>query len=166
MVAFCLISKDLILNKSCKMKKNIISHILVASLISVVIFTGCGPSTPREEDAKAEVKEAKNELNEAKRAATAEEWQAFKDESEVKIKNNEIRMAELKVKIKKSGKELDALYQNKVDALEQQNKAMKARIDTYEINRTNDWESFKREFNHDMDELGKAMKDLTVDNKK
>jgi len=28
-----------------------------------------------------------------------------------------------------------------------------------------EWETFKREFNHDMDELGKALKDLTVDNK-
>jgi DNA-directed RNA polymerase subunit N (RpoN/RPB10) len=28
-----------------------------------------------------------------------------------------------------------------------------------------DWEAFKREFNHDMEELGKALKDLTVDNK-
>ena len=28
------------------------------------------------------------------------------------------------------------------------------------------WESFKREFNHDMDEIGQALKDLTVDNKK
>jgi hypothetical protein len=27
-----------------------------------------------------------------------------------------------------------------------------------------DWESFKREFNHDVDELGQALKDLTVDN--
>jgi hypothetical protein len=38
-------------------------------------------------------------------------------------------------------------------------------MDTYE-KKQSDWESFKREFNHDMDELGQALKDLTVDNKK
>jgi hypothetical protein len=35
----------------------------------------------------------------------------------------------------------------------------------YDKNQT-DWEKFKREFNHDMDELGKSLKDLTVNNKK
>jgi hypothetical protein len=148
------------------MKKTIISLVVVTTLISGAIFTGCGPSTPKEEAAKTEVKEAKEDLKDAQKAATAEEWKAFKDESELRIRDNEVRIAELKAKIKKSGKELDVLYEKKIDALEQQNKDMKARIDVYERNNKSDWESFKREFNHDMDELGKALKDLTVNNTK
>jgi len=148
------------------MKKTIISLVVVATLISGAIFTGCGPSTPREDAAKTEVLEANEELKDARKAATAEEWKAFKDESELKIRDNEVRIAELKSKIKKSGKELDALYNKKIDALEQQNKDMKARIDVYEKNNKSDWESFKREFNHDLDKLGKALKDLTVNNTK
>jgi len=42
---------------------------------------------------------------------------------------------------------------------------MRARLVAYEKSQSN-WESFKREFNHDMDEIGQALKDLTVDNKK
>lgn len=148
------------------MKKSIITLVAIATLISGAIFTSCGSSTPKEAAAQAKVTDAKEELKDARKAATAEEWKAFKDESELKIRDNEIRIAELKAKIKKSGKELDALYEKKIDALEQQNKDMKARIDTYEKDKKSDWESFKREFNHDMDELGKALKDLTVDNKK
>ena len=148
------------------MKKTLISLVVAATLISGAIFTGCRPSTPREDAAKTEVLEANEELKDARKAATAEEWKAFKDESELKIRDNEVRIAELKSKIKKSGKELDALYNKKIDALEQQNKDMKARIDVYEKNNKSDWESFKREFNHDLDKLGKALKDLTLNNTK
>jgi len=148
------------------MKISISTVVVAATLIMGALFTSCGSSTPKEEAAQAQVQEAKEELSDARKEATAEEWKAFKDESELKIQVNEIRIAELKAKIKKSGKELDALYEKKIDALEQQNKDMKARISAYETNKKSDWESFKREFNHDMDELGKALKDLTVDNKK
>jgi hypothetical protein len=148
------------------MKKSIFTLAIASTLIAGSIFTGCKPSTPKVEAAQENVQDAKQELKDAQQAATAEEWKAFKDESEVKISNNEARIAELKIKIKKSGKNLDKLYEQKIDALEQQNKDMKARIDMYENNAHSDWESFKREFNHDMDELGNALKDLTVDNKK
>jgi hypothetical protein len=153
-------------NKSIEMKKLIITLMVVVTVITSTIITACGPSTPKEDAAKAKVEDAKEELKDARKEATAEEWKAFKDESELKIRDNEIRIAEFKAKIKETGKALDALYEKKIDALEQQNKDMKARIDAYETNKESDWEAFKREFNHDMDELGQALKDLTVDNKK
>ena len=67
--------------------------------------------------------------------------------------------------MKKSGKTLDAVYEQRIDTLEKKNRDLKARVDAYDKSQS-DWESFKREFNHDMDELGQAFKDLTVDNKK
>jgi hypothetical protein len=36
----------------------------------------------------------------------------------------------------------------------------------YKNDADSDWQSFKREFNHDMDELGNAFNNLTVNNKK
>ena len=51
-----------------------------------------------------------------------------------------------------------------IDALEERNETLKNKISDYENNQT-DWESFKREFNSDMSELGNALKDLTVNNK-
>jgi len=39
-------------------------------------------------------------------------------------------------------------------------------LDSYKNDADSDWQSFKREFNHDMDELGHSLKDFTVDNKK
>jgi hypothetical protein len=42
---------------------------------------------------------------------------------------------------------------------------LQTRMDNYEHSKT-DWESFKTEFNHDMEGLGQALKDVTVNNKK
>jgi hypothetical protein len=117
------------------------------------------------EDAKEELKEAQQEAHtEAVKVANAEEWNAFKTESEVKIKDNQIRIDELKVKMKKPGQTFDAMYAKNIENLEQKNRDLKTRIGAYETNQS-DWESFKREFNHDMDEVGQALRDLTVNNK-
>ena len=43
---------------------------------------------------------------------------------------------------------------------------MKKRLEDYKADSKDKWESFKTEFNHDMDELGSAFKDLTVKNTK
>ena len=43
----------------------------------------------------------------------------------------------------------------RIDTLEKQNNDLKTKIETYDQSQSN-WESFKREFNHDMDELGKS----------
>ena len=148
------------------MKRTMITLAMVSTLIAGTVFTGCNPSTAKVEVAQENVQDAKQELKEAQKDATAEEWKAFKDESNVKIKDNENRIAELKAKMKRSGNKLDALYGKKIAELEQKNIELKARIDTYETSAHSNWESFKLEFNHDMDELGKAMKDLTVNNTK
>ena len=114
---------------------------------------------------REELAEAKKEANEvAQQVATAEQWQEFKTETERKIKENEIRIADLREKMKKSGKTLDSVYAKNIDDLEQKNKNLRTRLDQYDT-QSSDWERFKREFNHDMDELGQAIKDLTVDNK-
>ena len=154
------------------MKKTIISYAVASTLIAGIIFTGCQSASQKEEAAKEAVQEAKEELKdvrddankEAQKLASAEEWIAFKTESDEKIRNNEIRIAELKVKLKKPGKILDGLYEKRIETLEQRNNDLKIKIENYEKNQS-DWESFKREFNHDMDELGQAFKDITVDNK-
>jgi chromosome segregation ATPase len=142
-------------------------------LTSGTAITGCQTSSENVEKAQEKVKDAEQELKvvqkdaneEAMRVASAEEWQAFKDETELKIKGNEVRIAELKNKMKTSGKTLDSMYEQRITDLEQKNKDLRARMLGYDKNQSN-WETFKREFNHDMDELGKALKDLTIDNKK
>ncbi|RPI72643.1 MAG: peptidase M23 [Ignavibacteriales bacterium] len=153
------------------MKKTILS-IAIATTLFAAMFTGCKSLAEKKESAQDKVQDAKEDLRdvqkdaniEAQKIATAEEWQLFKSESEEKISDNEKRIAELKVKMKKPGKVLDAQYEKRIDALEQKNRELRTKLENYEKSQS-DWETFKREFNHDMDEIGQAFKDLTVDNK-
>lgn len=70
------------------------------------------------------------------------------------------------MKIKKTGNDIDKAYQRNIDTIEQKNKNLKIKMDSYKNDVDSDWQSFKREFSHDMDELGKSLKDFTVNNKK
>lgn len=146
-----------------------------AALMIGAVAVSCQSSAKKEEKAKDNLQEAQEELDEVqynaamaaeKKAAIAKEWRTLKNNTQATITENEIRIAELKVKMKKTGNEIDSLYAKKIEALEQKNKHIKTRIETYKEDNNSNWESFKREYNHDMEELGKALKDITVDNKK
>lgn len=154
------------------MNKNIYVFALTA-FIGGAVFTSCQSNAEKTESAEAKVKAAKQELIEARKDehaeelknASAEEWKEFHNEEQERIWANERYIAELKVKMNRPGKLLDATYAKKITSLEEKNKDMKRRMDAYENNQSN-WENFKREYNHDMDELGKALTDLTIDNTK
>ena len=155
------------------MKRTIITLAAASMLVAGSVFTSCKSPAEKEDAAQTEVQDAQQDLNEAKveanaesqKVATAEEWIVFKSDAELKIKSNEDRIAILTVKMNRPGEILDPLYKKKIQTLEQQNRDLKNRLVVYEKEQS-DWSTFKREFNHDMDELGNAFKDLTVDNKK
>jgi len=67
--------------------------------------------------------------------------------------------------MKKTGNSIDVISAKKIEELEQKNKDIEAKVETYKNDRSSDWESIKREYNHDINELGKALKDMTVNNK-
>ena len=153
------------------MKKTIYTLALTTFIVGSLLV-GCQTSTKKEleakdkvTDAQREVRDAKKELIEAKKEATTEEWQTFKNETAVKVNENENKIAELKAKMKKTGNSIDAIYAKKIEELEQKNKDIEVKVETYKNDRSSDWESFKREYNHDMTELGQALKDMTIDNK-
>jgi hypothetical protein len=157
------------------MRNNSVLIIAITLLIGGLFLSACQSPSAKEEEAVENAQDTKQELEVVKQDAkaqeqlqneiSAEDWKIFKLESEQKIRENDTRIAELKVKMRKSGKLLDPLFDKKIENLEQKNKVLKAKIIAYDKTQSN-WEEFKREFKHDMDELGEAMKDLTIDNKK
>ncbi|MBK6967238.1 MAG: hypothetical protein IPH20_25920 [Bacteroidales bacterium] len=154
------------------MKNTFFTLLFATSMLAGTLLTGCQSSATKEEAANAKVDEAQQDLMEAQqdadieaqKVATADEWNAFKTESEIKISEYEIRIKALKDQMKKPGKTFDDLYKKRIEQLEQKIADLKTRMNDYEKNQSG-WEEFKREFNHDMDELGIALKDMTVDNK-
>jgi hypothetical protein len=155
--------------------KNIILFFLITSaFIAGITSIGCQGSGQNVKEAKEKADAAQMALAKAKqdsidmaqKMVTDEEWQAFKAETQAKIKDNDASITTLKANMKKSGKKLDDAYTNSIDAFEKKNKELEAKLDAGYDNGKRDWAEFKREFNHDMDELGQALKDLTVNNKK
>lgn len=140
---------------------------------SGMILLSCQSTKEKEDDAKENVQEARHELADVKediradsaKAVKEEEWKIFRNDAEARIRSNEIRIAALKRKMEKPGNKMDAQYPESILNLEKKNKALTERMDAFEKNQSN-WEEFKREYSHDMDELGAALKDFRVNNKK
>lgn len=154
------------------MRKSILV-LAVTTFLAGNVFTSCKSNTEKEEDAVENVQDAKENLenvtedinNDAITKANDAEWQTFKAEANKTIVENEARIVELKKAMNKAGTTFDATYKKNIETLQERNAALKTKIADYENNQT-DWASFKREFDSDMTELGSALKDLTVNNKK
>ncbi len=149
------------------MIKTIIALALVLMTIAATV-SGCQSSSRPEDEEIAKVLDAEQNWylvqngvsTMQQKATTSEEWEAFRNKSETNIRSNEMRIAELTVRLNKPGTTLDSLHVNRVKSLGKQNKDLQTRLASYNKSQS-DWDTFRREFNHDMDELAKALKDLT-----
>ena len=154
------------------MKKSIFILAVTTSLLAGAIFTSCQSNEQKVDDAKNKVQDARQDLIKAQTDAynaeaakiNAEEWKAFKIEIDNNTKNNELRIAELRVQLEKPGKIFDPIYKNRIEVLEQKNLDMKNRLNAYKKSQS-DWEVFKSEFNQDMKELQKSLREFSFDSK-
>jgi len=139
-----------------------------AVIIATALFCGCMSNDQKKEDASNRTQVAQENLNAARNnetkvaqnVATEEELKTLRLESELKIKNNEVSIAKLKLKMNKPGSALDEVYARRIDSLQIKNQNLKTRIGNYEKIHT-DWNKFKRDFNRDLNELGKTLNGLT-----
>ena len=136
------------------MKKSI--GILVIAI--AVFFVSCKSAQQKELDAQQNLSQARQDLS-ATQASNANEWQTFRSESLIKIKENDKRIAELKIKMNQPGNTFDGMYRTRIEKLEAKNKELKSKLKNYDGKQT-DWKTFKSDFNRDMDEIGKNIKDL------
>lgn len=144
------------------MKKVLYSTAFTA-MLAAFTFTSCESKQEKVADAQEEVQDAKEELSEAKAELNAE-YPSYRTAAEERIKMNEERIAQLRKNIGGGGKPLDGERAKRIDELEEKNAQLRSRLYGYEQERS-DWESFKREFNRDMDEMGTAFENLGKDNK-
>ncbi|MEX1188533.1 MAG: hypothetical protein WED33_04695 [Bacteroidia bacterium] len=141
-------------------------------LFSTVLFSisSCATSTNDLESKKAKEAEkvqteAQEELGEAQKAYN-KKYEAFKEESNKMIAENEKYIAKLKAEAKTGNNEAKNEIDIALEKLEQRNQMLKNKLNDYKDEGEEKWESFKVELNHDMTELGKALKDLGTNNKK
>lgn len=123
----------------------------------------CNTSAEKVEKAEDEVKVANENLDEANAEYLADVEQ-FKLETSQKIADNAKSIADFNARIATDKKLAKAEYKEKIAALELKNTDMQKKMADYKADGKDGWAKFKEEFNHDMDELGKALKDFTVKN--
>lgn len=93
------------------------------------------------------------------------EFQKFRKESEIKIKNYDNRLGDLKVWFYQNKIKNKEAYQDNLNLLEQKNDNLNVKLAEYNVQEQNKLVSFKLEFNHDLDEIGKSLKDFVIKNK-
>ncbi|MFM9986408.1 MAG: hypothetical protein ACKVOK_14305 [Flavobacteriales bacterium] len=167
--------------------KTVIFLTTSALVACFVLLIGCESSEKKQDaakenviDAQKDLKSAEEELIETQQSSSVNpnytltpaqkevrsaEWKIYKANADAKIADNDAQILELKVKMKKPGQTWDDVYAKRIEKLEAQNNALRVKINTYDPEKS-DWETFKREFNHDMDSFGQAFKDLTTNNAK
>ena len=155
------------------MKKFNISLSLFSVLMATVLLCGCMSNDQKKENAQNRTQVALDNLNlaqdnenkVAQKAATEAELKTFRLESDLKIKNNEVTIAQLKLKMNRQGSALDEVYARRIDSLQMKNQILKTRMGNYEKTHT-DWGKFKSDFNRDLNQLGKTLNNLTVGHNK
>jgi hypothetical protein len=137
------------------------SIVMITALLAFTL--SCNSPEKKVENAKQDLKEAKAELSQEQKDSVAD-FMSFKRESDERILANEKIIQAYKERMKIAKRKIKKADQKRVDELEQRNIDMRKKMEDYEANGKDKWEAFKQEFNHDMDDLGKALKNLTVKN--
>ncbi|NCS82485.1 MAG: hypothetical protein AUJ54_05810 [Ignavibacteria bacterium CG1_02_37_35] len=137
-------------------------YFFVTVLILVVgsVVTGCDYSREKKvENAKENVQQANSDLK-AAQAEYDKEWQQFQKDAEFRIRTNENRIGEFKAEIQTARGRFKVKYEKEVVKLELRNIELKKKIRDYKYEGKDDWEEFKRGFNHDLDVVGTALNDF------
>jgi len=152
------------------MKKEIL--ILTLSLFTVgVCFTGCDSSEKRIDEEQKEMEKAEEEADreaaeEEAKKQLEEDMRIFRMEAEEQMAVLDKQIEDLRKEIAADKSKMKAERQKKLEELEEEKKTLRTRMDNFKENTREKWDAFTREFNHDMEELGQALKDLGTNNKK
>ena len=85
--------------------------------------------------------------------------------AEEKISSYEKTIGELKAKIAQETKENIAKYEKTLTDIEQKASEIKKKVQEYKEEGKDKWAAYNDKFNHDLDELGKALKNFTIKSK-
>jgi hypothetical protein len=148
------------------MRKVILSVAALAFMMGT-ISTSFGQEADKESvkaresmnEAKKDVVDAKQDLKVAQKDSVLE-YQSLTKESEVKFKNNEKSISDLRAAITKGNSKDQLLEQKKVSDLELKNNDLKRELSEYKVEGQIKFSTFKSKFNKDLDQLTKDLKDF------
>jgi Flp pilus assembly protein CpaB len=150
------------------MKKLILSLAVVAFMAGT-ISTSFGQAPDKQSvKARANLKEEKKDVVVAKQDLkmaqkdSISEYQKLTKESEIKFKNNEKSISDLRAAITKNNSKEQATDQKKLSLLEDKNNSLKKELADYKVLGQKEFTAFKTEFNRDLAQLAKDLKDFKI----
>jgi hypothetical protein len=143
---------------------------LFLAMIAFVAGSTMFGQTPDKESVKARatLKEEKKDVVVAKKDLkvaqkdSVSEYQALTKESEIKFKNNDKCVADLRAAITKNNSKAQATDQKKVSLLEDKNNSLRKELADYKVLGHAQFTTFKTEFDHDLSQLAKELKDFKI----
>lgn len=147
------------------MKRSTIFTFAVTMIMGVASIKSFAQEDKKSTKARKEVVVSEKELQET-RTDPANDVQLFKKDALRKINENKQKITDLKIKNANENQDVKVKYDSKLLALENKNNALQNRIEGYENTKPSAWNSFRKEFTTDMDELADAIYNFGIDNKK
>jgi len=150
------------------MKKNILKHLTVVGFANSTDLSNCeilenelNEAKGRFKLAKKDVKDAKQKLNQALEEVINEIENKKKEiiETQNNLVDNPESSSAFNIENIKSK------YEEAVVELELRKNKIKKKIEEYNTEGTENWDSFKRKLNHDLEELGIALKGIVTKSK-
>ena len=138
--------------------KNLKKVITISFMIIGIMLIGCFENS---EKSKQEIRDNIEE-NEAYKL----ELDEYRFRIAEQITTNENSIIAFRSRIASQKKEARADYEKKINDLNNKNTDLKMRLDAFNADNKESWEMFKVEFGRDMDELGNALRDFTINSQK
>lgn len=135
----------------------LISIVLAASLFFVL--TSCESSSEKVKSSEVDLLKAEQDLEKAN-AEYKKDVEAYRIETKNKIDSNNKQIVKFKSRIDSKDKDKKEEYNKQVEKLERKNQKMKSKMNNYKADSKDNWESFKTDFNREMDELGSSINTL------
>lgn len=136
--------------------KNYYFILAVILLSAGIFFAGCENNR---DNARDEVEDANQDMIDAQYQFD-KEWQEFKRDAEVRIDENEKKIAEFKESMKSTSANFKSKYENEVLTLEQNNIQLRKKLNDYKYEGRDNWNEFKRDFNHEIDTVVDSLNDI------
>ena len=144
----------------------------IATMLLLSTINSFGQTNKKTDKARKHLKKAEHNLDDAKkdmrqaRLESTEDFIQFKKEAQEKIAANDKEIQQLSEKRWENHSEYQKKYDEEIFDLKKRNKELQHKIDVAQATMPSKWSAFKKEFSHDMNELGKAIKNTTVNSKK
>jgi prefoldin subunit 5 len=150
------------------MKKNILKHLTVVGFANSTDLSNCEILENELNEAKGRFKLAKKDVKDAKQKLN----QAL-EEVINKIENKKKEIKETQSNLVNdpesspvfNTENIKSKYDEAMVALELRKNKIKKKIEEYNVEGTENWDSFKHKLNHDLEELGLALKGFVTKSK-